>query len=359
MSTSAAARRVLVAAVIPEGGGSKLGAVPSLVQKYLMGGNGSSGDLPVQVVFGERFEGPISRAAATRPDDDVALIWIPPASTDAMKNVFDGFGGPSGRVKWCHSLAAGVDGLRKFIESSLTDPGNIPLTNGRGAFSSSLGEWAMACCLHFNKQIPRVQSNTRSKTWEKFTMPVLAGKTIGIVGFGDIGRAVARVAKPFGMRVLAMRRSNKPDPLADETYAQGTQDAQNAFLAKCDFVVSALPGTTETIDFFSHAAFGAMKPSAYFISIGRGLVVDEDALVEALKTKKIAGAALDVFKQEPLPETSPLWDCESCSNVLITAHNADYTEDYLDLGWRVWEENLFAFRAQTPLATPVDIKLGY
>ena len=115
-------------------------------------------------------------------------------------------------------------------------------------------------------------------------------------------------------------------------------------------------GTDHTKDFVSTAEFGAMKNTGVFISIGRGLVVDEDALNTALQTGGIAGAALDVFKKEPLSKESPLWDRE---NILITAHNADFTEDYFELGWKVWRENYECIKADKPVATPVEKAAGY
>ena len=117
-----------------------------------------------------------------------------------------------------------------------------------------------------------------------------------------------------------------------------------------------LPGTAETKHFCSTEEFAAMRPGSIFISMGRGIAVDEAALVEALRAWKIAGAALDVFEQEPLPEASPLWDCD---NLLLTAHNADYTEDYFKLGWDVWSSNLDCYLSGRPMATTVDKRAGY
>merc|ERR1711920_249711 len=117
-------------------------------------------------------------------------------------------------------------------------------------------------------------------------------------------------------------------------------DEKLEVFAHGDFVVSALPGTPDTVNFCDQAAFAAMKPSSVFISVGRGTVVDEDALADVLSNGKIAGAALDVFKVEPLPNSSPLWKCK---DLLLTAHNADFTEDYFELGWNIWRQNYDAF----------------
>ena len=141
--------------------------------------------------------------------------------------------------------------------------------------------------------------------------------------------------------------------LADHVY--GIEERARLF-AESDFVVCALPGTAETADFCGAAEFGAMKETGVFISIGRGLAVDEAALAEALLAKRIAGAALDVFKVEPLPQESKLWECD---NLVLTAHNADFTEDYFELGWSVWRANLDGIRAGTGVVTPVSKTAGY
>jgi len=256
-------------------------------------------------------------------------------------------------VRWVHSFFAGVDILAPFIKERLA-ASEVPLTNGRGAFSESLAEYVVAAMLHFNKRIPHCQANRISRRWDKFVMPVLKGKTIGLVGYGHIGQTTARLAKALGMKVIAVRRDHtKPPGLADAVY--GLADKTRVF-READFVVSVLPGTHDTLNFCAAQEFDAMKPSGVFISIGRGVVVDEDALVAALKSGRIAGAALDVFKTEPLPQDSKLWECE---NLLLTAHNADNTDDYLQLGWGIWKQNFDAFVAGRALITLVDKSAGY
>eukprot|EP00659_Diplonema_papillatum_P008712 gene8712-13484_t len=217
-------------------------------------------------------------------------------------------------IRWVHSFPAGVDTIAPFIKEHLI-PRDIPLTNGRSAFSSSLAEWVLTACFYFNKQIPRCMSNRAAKRWDRFNMDVVDTKTIGFVGFGDISQLSAKYCKAVGMRVLAMRR-----------------------------------------DFFDEAAFKCMRSDAVFMSIGRGVVVDEDALARVMKTGHLKGAALDVFKMEPLPESSPLWDLE---NLLLTAHNADKTADFGELAWKVWRKNYDAFIGGKPWATPVDKQAGH
>ena len=297
-----------------------------------------------------------------------ALLFVPPGNPAILGDVF----AAAPRVRWCHSFFAGVDALQPFVKAHLQAKRvlpaaaggaevevDVPLTNGKGAFSDSLAEWVMTAALHFNKQVPRVLANRGARVWDKFVMGTLAGKTIGLVGFGHIGQTTARMAKSgFGMRVIACRRgADAPDAsvggLADHVY--GIEERARLF-AESDFVVCALPGTAETADFCGAAEFGAMKESGVFISIGRGLAVDEAALAEALLAKRIAGAALDVFKVEPLPQESKLWECD---NLVLTAHNADFTEDYFELGWSVWRANLDGIRAGTGVVTPVSKTAGY
>jgi len=280
-----------------------------------------------------------------------AVLFVPPGDPSVLSNLWTEV---KGTAFWVHSFFAGVDGLAGFIKAHLMDS-SVPLTNGRGAFSSSLAEYAMTTILHYNKQVPRIQDNTKNKIWDKFVMDVVKGKTIGLLGLGDINKHTARLARAFGMKIIALRRSPKKgtEGVVDKVY--GYEDRLK-LLAESDYVVSALPGTPETTNFCGEKEFSAMKKTAVFINIGRGVTVDEKALCTALNSEEIRGAALDVFWTEPLPKTSPLWDCK---NVLITAHNADLTVDYAQLGWKVWEENLRAFQEERMPVTIVDKTAGY
>ena len=297
-----------------------------------------------------------------------ALLWVPPGDPGVLSQVFP----HTPRVRWCHSFFAGVDALAPFVRQHLL-PGDsgcgggggggdgaaseikaeVLLSNGKGAFSDSLAEWVMTSVLHFNKQIPRVLANRQEKVWDKFVMNTVAGKTIGFVGFGHIAQTSARLAKAFGMHVLALRRSGAVGGGADETF--GPEQKLELF-RRSDYVVCVLPGTEQTADFCSTEEFSAMKADGVFISIGRGLAVDEDALATALREGQIAGAAVDVFKTEPLPQDSGLW---ACDNLLLTAHNADFTDDYFELGWSVWRKNFDALCSGGGLVTEVDKRAGY
>lgn len=266
------------------------------------------------------------------------------------------------KVRWVHSMAAGVDTLVPVLNALPRGP-SVPLTNAKGAFSRSLAEYCIAAMLHFNKQIPRLQHNRASKHWDKFTMGELHGLTVGFIGCGDIAATTARLCKAFGMRVLAYRqtRSTANADVADVIrYADEAPegDGKAQVFRESDFVVCSLPGGPKTYHLCGAADFAVMKPTAVFISIGRGSCVDEAALVDALRGGRIGGAALDVFEKEPLPPESPLWECE---NLLLSPHNADLTATYMRLTWDVFTKNVAAYTSPgfTSFDITVDKDRGY
>lgn len=256
-------------------------------------------------------------------------------------------------VRWVHSRSAGLDGVLfpEMIESP------VPLTNGSGVFSPSLGEFALGAILHFAKDFRRMIRNQEAGRWEQFDITEIAGQTVGIVGYGDIGRAVATRCRAMGMRVLGLRRSGAPvynvDPLVDRVY---TPSGLLEMIPQCDYVVVAAPLTPETKGLVGPAAFAAMKPEAVVINVGRGPVIDEAAMVEALSTGRIRGAALDVFDKEPLPEGHALY---SLQNVLLSPHCADHTPDWLDRAMQFFVDQFDRFHKGEPLLNIVDKRLGY
>eukprot|EP00929_Paragymnodinium_shiwhaense_P115153 TRINITY_DN83843_c0_g1_i1.p1 TRINITY_DN83843_c0_g1~~TRINITY_DN83843_c0_g1_i1.p1 ORF type:complete len:369 (+),score=104.93 TRINITY_DN83843_c0_g1_i1:75-1109(+) len=262
-------------------------------------------------------------------------------------------------VKWIHSLAAGVDSLVPVLRP-LPRIAEVPVTNAKGAFSRSLAEYALMAMLHFNKQVPRCQQNKQEKKWEKFLMSELHGMTVGFVGFGDIAQTTVPLCRAFGMKVLALRRNKggaTDKGQADETLGIDNAEERLALFQRSDFVVCSLPGTPETKHFCGAKEFAAMKETAVFISMGRGVCVDEAALCDALKSGSIAGAALDVYEVEPLPEAAAVWDAP---NLLMTSHNADLTKTYIEDTWVVFLEKLRAFRsAPQDFKGTVSIEHGY
>jgi phosphoglycerate dehydrogenase-like enzyme len=254
-------------------------------------------------------------------------------------------------VRWVHSRSAGLDST--LFPELVASP--VPLTNGSGVFSQSLGEFALAAILYFAKDFRRMLRNQMAGVWEQFDVEEIDGQTVGIVGYGDIGRAVAKRVRAMGMKVLATRRHppQQADPLIDQFYKT---EALLEMLAACDYVVVCLPLTTETHHMISDAQFAAMKPTAVIINVGRGPVVDEAAMVRALTAKRIKGAGLDVFEHEPLPPGDPMYRLE---NVLLSPHCADHTAQWLNQAMRFFLEQYRRFTSQEPLENVVNKNLGY
>jgi len=257
----------------------------------------------------------------------------------------------SPKLQWMHSRSVG---LERTLFPELSE-NSVILTNGRGVFSASLGEFVLAAILYFAKDFRRMVRNQMAATWEQFDVDVISGKTVGIVGYGDIGRAVAARVRPMGMKVLALKRHvvHEPDPLIEQTYSP---DRRIEMLARCAYVVVAAPLTQETRGMIAEPEFAAMKPSAVVINVGRGPVIQEGALLSALSSGRIRGAGLDVFDQEPLPRDHPFYRME---NVLLSPHCADHTSDWLEQAMRLFIEQYERFRSAQPLLYVVDKKLGY
>lgn len=291
------------------------------------------------------FAGSQDAVNATAANAEVILHWE--GSRDLLRSAFLANSG----VRWVHSRSAGLDRIlfAELVESA------VPLTNGSGVFSPSLGEFALAVILYFAKDIRRLLRNQEAGRWEQFDVEEIAGQTVGIVGYGDIGRAVASRVRAMGMKVLALKRHApaSSDPMIARFYKP---DELLAMLAECDFVVVAAPLTPETHHMIGDAAFAAMKPNAVVINIGRGPVIDQAAMVRALSQSRIRGAGLDVFEQEPIPSGDPIYRLE---NVLVSPHCADHTPDWLDQAMGFFLEQYERFANGQPLANVVEKHLGY
>jgi phosphoglycerate dehydrogenase-like enzyme len=210
--------------------------------------------------------------------------------------------------------------------------------------------------LYFAYNMRRMIRQQQTGKWEVFTTEEIRGKTLGIVGYGGIGSTAAELARPFGMRIVALRRRPElfnQDSLVDESFAPAKLDQM---LAASDYVLLAAPLTEETRGMIGAAQIAAMKPTGVLINVGRGAVVDEPALVQALEAGKIRGAALDVFAVEPLPSGHPFYQLE---NVLLSPHTADHVQDFIHLAVESFLENLSRFRANEPLLNLVDKHAGY
>jgi phosphoglycerate dehydrogenase-like enzyme len=256
------------------------------------------------------------------------------------------------RARWIHSMWTGVE----KIMSSQVVASPLALTNARGVFRRPLGEWAVGAMLFFSYDLRRVIRQQEAGTWQPFEAQELYGKTLGIIGYGGIGSAAAERARPFGVRIVALRRRpalSKDDPLLDRTYAP---EQIVELMAASDYVLVAAPLTPQTRGLVGEAQLAAMKASGVLINVGRGPVVDEAALLRALETGRIRGAALDVFDVEPLPSGHPFY---RMPNVLLSPHTADRVAGFFEMAAECFLENLRRFRMGEPLLNIVDRQVGY
>jgi phosphoglycerate dehydrogenase-like enzyme len=250
------------------------------------------------------------------------------------------------RVRWVHTLSAGVEHV--LSPEMIASP--VPMTSGRGVFRRPLGEWVIAAMLHFSYDLRRIVRNQGAERWEPFDVDELYGHTLGLIGYGEIGRTAAELARAFGMKVLFVRRN--PDGSAD-SFPPARLDEM---LGQCDYVALATPLTRETRGMIGASQIAAMKPSAVIINVGRGAVIDEGALIDALENGKIRGAALDVFVTEPLPAGHPFYRLE---NVLLSPHSADHTPGQRHRAVDLFLENFERFQKGEPLQNLVDKHAGY
>ena len=295
------------------------------------------------IVIGD--SGPeFARAAG---DGEIILNWS--GSLVLLREVFL----MSRRLRWIHSRSAGLE-RTLFSELIKSD---VILTNGSGVFSPSLGEFALAAMLYFAKDFRRLIRNQIAGVWEPFDVSMLSGHTLGIVGYGSIGRAVAVRARALEMHVLGLRRhvsrQVRTDALIERVYQP---EERLEMLSRCDYVVVTVPLTEQTRGLIADAEFAAMKNNAVVINVGRGPTIDERAMIKALSENRIRGAALDVFDQEPLPPGHPFYSLE---NVLLSPHCADHTPDWLENAMRFFLAQLARFEGGETLLNVVDKALGY
>jgi phosphoglycerate dehydrogenase-like enzyme len=255
-------------------------------------------------------------------------------------------------LRWLQTWSAGIDSL----PLTAIDAKDITVTSANGVHAFPISETIFGLMLALTRKIHTYVRNQSSKTWHHSNMNLeLHNKTMGLIGVGAIGRETAKIAKAFGMTVLGVRHTGKPEDFVDEMYPT---NQLHSILPRCDYVVVTLPLTDETRNLFGAEQFSLMKRSAFFINIGRGGTVVEDELITALQNGQIAGAGLDVVETEPLPEKSPLWELE---NVIITPHTAGSTEYY---DQRVIEDifipNLKEYiKGNKPPVNAVNFKRGY
>ena len=258
-------------------------------------------------------------------------------------------------LRWFQQWGAGADWLLRYPEAVERE---FILTNASGVHPIPISEHILAFMLAFARELPRAIRAQEHRQWipqgQHQGVFELAGKTMVLIGVGEIGRRTAWVATALGMRVLGVRRD--PSQSAPGVEAMFGPDRLLELLPQADFVVLTVPLTRETQGMIGERELRAMKPTAYLINIGRGGTVQEKALVRALQEGWIAGAGLDVFETEPLPEDSPLWEMD---NVIITSHYAGITPHYHERAWAIFMDNLRRYRSGDPLRNVVDKRLGY
>lgn len=246
-----------------------------------------------------------------------------------------------GNVRWIHTLSAGVENL----PFDLLRTSDVVVTNSRGLYADALGEFAVAAMLWFAKDLRRLDRQQSEKRWAPFTVERIEGQTLGIIGYGGIGQAIGRRAEALGMRVISVRRRGE---LHDATVDDVIRESH--------YVALSVPLTPATYRLIDARRIASMRSDAVLINVSRGAVVDETALADALRERRIRGAALDVFENEPLPAESPLW---SLDNVLISPHSADHTADAHDRAVSFFLENLRRFQRNEPLENVVNKAEGY
>jgi len=256
------------------------------------------------------------------------------------------------RLRWVHSLS---DGVEKILFPELVASPAI-LTNARGVFKRSLAEFVIGAVLYFAKDFRRLIRSQQAGIWQQFEMQDAHGKVMGIVGYGETGRACAERARPLGMKILGLRR--RPDLSRGDPWLEAVlgPDGLHGLLAQSDYVALAVPDTPQTRRLIGKAELAVMKASAVLINVGRGSAVDETALIDALEQGRLRGAALDVFETAPLPSGHPFYRLE---NVLLSPHCADHTPGFNERDMEFFIQNLQRFLNGEPLRNVVDKEAGY
>lgn len=309
-------------------------------------------------VYPARKAKDIPHRAWAQADVVYTTTWLPPATLETP-------------IKWVHSHFAGVDHLLNdpFVKANP----DLVITTSSGIHVSKIGEYVVGMILALGHHIPTMLEHQGRAEWSEeryriFLPQELSKSTVGILGYGRLGREIARLCKCFGATILATKR-DVMHPQDDGYTLPGTGDPDcelvdrlyppeaTAFMLKeCDFVVITLPLTTSTRHMFNEDMIKAMKQQSYLINVGRGDIVDEAALLEALQTGRIAGAAFDVFAEEPLPSDHPLW---KAPNTIISPHISGNMRDYREKAGAVFEQNLRRYVDGRPLLNVVNRELGY
>jgi phosphoglycerate dehydrogenase-like enzyme len=278
--------------------------------------------------------------------------------------------GTAPHLKWVQYHYAGIDIPPNHVTQ---DWPNLIITTMSGAAATQVAEYVTGMLLAFGRQLPALAANQKKAEWpkdrwERFKPRELRNSTVGIVGYGSIGRQVACLLRQFGATVLATKRDamhpsdggyapeDLGDPQGDFVHRLYPAQALKSMLKDCDFIVVAVPLTNETRGMIDAQVLSVCKPTAYLVDVSRGGIVDHPALIKALVEHRLAGAALDVFPEEPLPKKSPLWEMQ---NVIITPHIAGISPQYDERAMALFAENLSRYVADLPLHNVYDFNKGY
>ncbi len=258
----------------------------------------------------------------------------------------------SPKLKWIQMMYAGMEVIlrdKDLVESP------AKLTNASGIQAEAIAEYAITLMLAFNKRLLHFAELKKQHVWQPATMPLFASQTVGVIGLGNIGHNIAKRAKALGARVIGYDRPRKI-PRAQYVDEFVTGNGINKLFKESDFVISAVPSTPATNGLVSEKMLALMKPTAYLMNISRGAIVDEKAVIQALKEKRIAGAGMDVFATEPLPKDSPLWDFP---NTILSPHCCGRIDDNDDRVTDMFVENLKRFVDDKRLFNVVDKQKGF
>jgi phosphoglycerate dehydrogenase-like enzyme len=352
------------------------------------GPGGAPGAIALSPILSARYRSrDLERIRAAAPGArivNVSVEGMADASLDDVEvllrgaitaEVFDRIMGRAPRLAWVHSATAGVE---RVLTPTSRERG-IVITNARGVFSRPIAEYVVMMILAISRRLPQLLELQRERTWQPLEGAELRDVTVGIVGLGSIGRAVGVLATAFGCRVVAVRRrAQEPDDGAtgDSTEAEDPVNGAASdtplgrvmldrvmspeelpeLLGESDFIVLAAPLTPETQDMINDESLAAVKPGAWIINVARGRLIDERALLRALRGGSLGGAVLDTFREEPLAPTSPFYDLP---NVIVTPHTSWSSGRVLDRSVELFCDNLRRFASGEPLLNVVDPTAGY
>jgi len=252
------------------------------------------------------------------------------------------------QLKWIHALGAGVS----QIQAAITDRRDIRITSSAGTNATSVAEFALACLMSHWKRFDQIGKQQRRAMWEGVRTRELSGSRVGLIGAGAIARELIPRLRALGVDVWVLRRT--PDPMNDVSRVLGL-DQHHEFLGGCDAVIAAVPDAPGTVNLMGVEAFAAMRPGSFFCNVGRGTLVDEDALRHALMTKQLSGAALDVTRKEPLPANDPLW---STPGLQVSPHSASSLDKFFGRVHQLLRNNVARYMSGDALLNEVTTASG-